>query len=217
MSTGRTAMEMSTRTQGIVGVLKATTGPTSLQSNRLVKKMVDAGNLIEVRWALANVLLGQGMAEGKIPHNTGNLNRELQELCIQGAEIIVLAYRDAGGFLLAKGYCSEHEMVQEMLTQWTKGFASPIPVSVRLADNVDPEEFNARFSLAVQLSMKVLIAETEKSGTKCIYKSGQVYGFAEEYLESVVRKVVRSTLRAFEAPNEVNHELVHGTPQPQSE
>lgn len=194
-------MDTRTKVQGVVGVLKAEPGLFGSRSQRLVKKLCDTGSLLEVRWAVAMVLLGAGMARGSIPANAGKLDTDLQDRCRKACEEVVEEYTREGGVLTAKGYALISEVVSDMLKQWSTDFVAPIPVSARLVDTVSDEEFNARFSLAVQLSVKILLEDNRVGSIQIV----------PDELEGMVRKVVRATLRAFEAPNEVNHELIHGT------
>jgi hypothetical protein len=200
---------MSKLSSPLLGLLAAK-GRLSVETQKIVRLLCHDGRVLEVINTLAEHFVDQGMVNGRLPVNAGELTDELRELFTAAAAGIVKEYKDGGGYVLARGFAAELALVNAMLASWEKTFRAPIPVTRRLEAKMTLDELNDRACVAA-LAVRERLVELQRRGF--IYPrehNGEVGIFIPTAdLSFVIPDIVKATLKAFDDPNAAQSELLH--------
>ena len=200
------------REAGVLNGVLAAHGAHGAKTQKLARALCDAGRVQEVLIGLARFLVEEGMRKGQIPENAGVRDRELQDIAEQACLVIANSYRTQGGVLLAKGYASEYSLANVMLQHWAGSFRAPVPVTKTLGGGLSPEELNDRACIATLCAKKKLeemIVEGRISKGDGTYNENTL-SIPPDAVESLLRRIVKATIWAFDDPNAAQHWLLHG-------
>lgn len=192
----------------IGGVFRAR-GVLSAEAQKLVRMHCERGNAQAMIEAVAEFLVSDGIARGRIPPNAGEKRKDLLDRAEQAMYKEAEEYHSKGGVLVAKGYVSITGLVAEMAKHWLREFSPPIPTEVSLKGTLSDPEVQDRLTV-VALKLRELIieqADTYDPEKKELVTS--IVSFDEERLEGICRRAAIEMFRAFEDPNKTNHEIIH--------
>jgi hypothetical protein len=168
-----------------------------------MRKLLEAGHVQRVLEGVAEVLLSEAQLAGRVPHNAGKPSQDLA-IATEAAITDVVNEYHMGGNPLTSRYVPPLGLVAEMCKQWIVGFAPQIPTTFSLKHGLDEPEVQDRLGVVALHSRQILLQHSES-----IPAPPGVF-IPEEKFESLCRKLALLLFLAFEHPNEVNHELIHG-------
>lgn len=197
----------------IGGVFRAK-GVLHGDSQRLVRLHCEKGNAQEMIEKVAEAMLADGIAKGRIPANAGMKTRDLLERTEAAMLQEVEDYHMKGGYLTAKGFVSLTGMVAEMAKQWLQGFSAPIPTETIIKGTLSDPEVQDRLTL-VALKLKRLVCETAEDDLgRTAMHNGELRTtkliINDHDLEGLCQRAAVAMFQAFQEPNETNHEIIHG-------
>jgi hypothetical protein len=192
----------------IGGVFRAK-GVLSAEVQKVVRLHCERGNAQEMIEKVADYLVANGIVTGKIPPNAGVKSRDLLERTEHAMISEAEQYHLKGGVLTAKGYVSITGLVAEMAKQWIRSFAAPIPTEYNIKGTLKDPEIQDRLTI-VSIKLQELLKEkgvlsggmTDETCDQLILKTDD--------LEGICRRAAVEMFRAFNEPNEANHEIIHG-------
>lgn len=193
----------------IGGVFRAK-GVLSAEVQKIVRMHCERGNAQEMIEKVADYLVANGIVHGKIPANAGVKTKDLLERAEAAMISEAEGYHLKGGVLTAKGYVSITGLVAEMAKQWIRSFAAPIPTEYDIRGTLKDPEIQDRLAL-VAMKLKELLDEYPKT-TINHDRPGEEEGLfiGEDKVEGFCRRASVEMFRAFNEPNETNHEIIHG-------
>lgn len=192
----------------IAGVFKAR-GVLHGDSQRLVRLHCERGNAQEMIERVAEAMLAEGIAKGRIPANAGMKTRDLLERTEAALLQEVESYHMKGGYLTAKGFVSLTGMVAEMAKQWLQGFSAPIPTETVIKGTLSDPEIQDRLTL-VALKLRQLIYEKGRLLGGMTDETCDLLELKVEDIEVLCQRAAVALFQAFQEPNETNHEIIHG-------
>lgn len=192
----------------ISGVLRAK-GAYHVDTQRLVRKHCEAGNAQAMIVGVADFLLLDAMARGRIPANAGIKTKDLLERTEAALFREAEAYHEAGGFLIAKGFISIQGLVAEMAKQWIQTFSAPIPENLELRGTLSDPEVQDRLTL-VALKLRELLYRTGTLMGGMTDETCDLLELKTADIEGLCQRAATVLFTAFENPNATNHSLIHG-------
>lgn len=198
----------------IGGVFRAR-GVLSAEAQKLVRMHCERGNAQAMIEAVAEFLVSDGIARGRIPPNAGEKRKDLLDRAEQAMYKEAEEYHSKGGVLVAKGYVSITGLVAEMAKHWLREFSPPIPTEVSLKGTLSDPEVQDRLTVVALKLSEILdeyretvehengageVVSAQKTGTLMI---------PHDKVEGFCRRAAIEMFRAFEDPNKTNHEIIH--------
>lgn len=191
--------------QNLAGTLKGV-GLRSAGAVKLLRKLLEAGRVQMVLEGVAEVLLSESILSGKVPTNAGRPTQDLALAAEAAITDVVDSYHMAGNPLTSR-YVPPLGLVAEMCKQWIVGFAPQIPNTFSLRRGLDEPEVQDRLGVVALKARELILAKSE---VRPQYDDAPGWFLHEEKLEDLCRSLALLLFLAFEHPNEVNHELIHG-------
>jgi hypothetical protein len=194
----------------IGGVFRAK-GILSAEAQKLVRMHCERGNAQAMIEAVAEFLVSNGIVRGRIPPNAGEKRKDLLERAEQAMYREAEEYHSKGGVLVAKGYVSITGLVAEMAKHWLREFSPPIPTEFSLKGTLSDPEIQDRLTVVALKLLEILNEYNEivehEAGVSA-QKIGTII-IPHDKVEGFCRRAAIEMFRAFEHPNETNHEIIH--------
>jgi hypothetical protein len=205
MSSSQTRVSWETRTQAVVGVLKA----LGFEKAKIpLRRLCEAGEAQLVLEASAEFLLSVALIEKTIPQNAGMMTKDLA--VATEAALLDLANQHAlSGSVLVPRYASVGNLHAELCKQWIRSFSAPIPETYILARGLEDPEIQARLTVVALKLREKLVDAGELRGQARVEEAELVLTLDE--LEGVCSAAALAMFLAFQKPNETNHQLIHGS------
>jgi hypothetical protein len=189
----------------IGGVFRAQ-GVLGADAQRLVRMHCERGNVQEMVEKVADAVLADAIAKGRVPPNAGVKTKDLLERTEAALYVEVESYHAKGGILTAKGFVSIQGLVAEMAKQWLRGFAPPIPTETVVKGTLSDPEIQERLTVVALKLRKLILMNSNVLPDPSL--AG--YHIPEEKLEGLCTSAAVAMFMAFQEPNEANHEIIHG-------
>lgn len=187
----------------LLGLIKAQ-GLLAPPVQRILQHHCSSGLVAEVADLVAEVLVDDGLSHGRLPTPRGLPTAELKAEVASAAKALVEEYAKRG-VLCAKGYFPPGQLLMLVLARWEKEFASVLVAPEEETgipmDHLHPD-FIARSAVSAQ-ALSVLLLRLPRN------PEGDLILPMRE-LEGLCVKATRTMFRAFNNPDEVIHEMLHG-------
>lgn len=204
MSSSQTRVSWETRTQAVVGVLKALGFE---KAKTPLRRLCEAGDAQLVLEASAEFLLSVAMIERAVPHNAGMMTKDLATAT--EAALLDIANKHAlSGSVLVPRYASVENLHAELCKQWIRSFSAPIPETYILERGLEDPEIQARLTVVALKLREKLVDAGKLSG---VYGKEVQLVLDLDELEGVCSAAALAMFLAFQKPNETNHQLIHGS------
>ena len=187
------------------GTLKGV-GLRSASAVKLMRKLLEAGHVQRVLEGVAEVLLSESQLAGRVPLNAGKPTQDLALAAEAAIADIVNEYHMQGNPLTSR-YVPPLGLTAEMCKQWIVGFAPQIPTTFSLKHGLSEPEVQDRLGVVALHARQIFLEHSEVLPVPELPPGVFIH---EEKFEDLCRKVALLLFLAFEHPNEVNHELIHG-------
>lgn len=191
----------------LAGTLKGV-GLRSPGAVKLLRKLLEAGHVQRALEGVAEVLLSEAVLSGKVPTNAGRPTQDLALAAEAAIADVVDEYHMAGNPLTSR-HVPPLGLVAEMCKQWIVGFAPPIPNTFSLKRGLEDPEVQDRLGVVALKAREIILQTSDTYDSTGSWESSEVR-FSGEKLEDLCRKLSLLLFLAFEHPNEINHELIHG-------